>query len=246
MSWYNAFQYVSMGHDAPDSEVAPQHEAAAPQDSMTWVPAPAVLAPDRFIISPMSLEQGLRDLHRDEEAVMFTNRSGDLTFILQATCEATDEFMSFDLSCMYDDDKDCHGKIKGLMDLEYNAFHNEEENWTLFQFTMTSEPSHDDLVEIMAYINKAYEMRICECFQHLIKNTDSTVCYMCTLRSPSTVNTLEGYASCVICNEPIHTPMGSVLKSCCQQTMHKRCLELWRRDDPLKTCPICRQSSTSR
>jgi hypothetical protein len=235
--------------ETPESEATAQPETAQPETAqpetaqpeqeaaaMTWE------APDRFIVSPTALEHTLRDLHRDEQAVMFQNRLGDLTCILQPTCETTDDFMSFDLSCMYDEDKDCHGKIKEIMDLEFNAVHNEEGNWTLYQFTMTNEPKLEDLVEIMTFMNKVYELRICECFQHLIKNTDRNVCYMCTMRSPSTVNTEEGYAECVICNEPIHTPMGSVLKSCCQQTMHKRCLELWRRDDPLKTCPICRKS----
>jgi hypothetical protein len=230
--------------DAPDPVDAAQSATAHPEEAATMTWEGSRVLPDRFIISPMSLEQGLCDLHRDEEAVMFQNRQGDMTFILQATCEATDEFMSFDVSYMYDDDKDCHGKMKTLMEHEYNAFHNEEDNWTLFQFTMTSDPSHEDLVEIMTLLNKVYEMRICECFQHLIKHPDRTTCYMCTLRSPNTVNIQEGYASCVICNEPIYTPMGSIQKSCCQQVMHKRCLEIWRCDDSLKTCPICRQQSS--
>jgi len=233
-------------HDAPDPgaalDGAATHPTIAIRDPMTWE---TPTTPDQFIVSTASLEQALRDLHRDEESIMFRNRSDDLTFILQATCEATDEFMSFDLSYMYDEDMDRHGKIKALMEHEYNALLNEEENWTMFQFTMTSDPSHEDMEEIMKLINKVYDLRICECFHHLIKHPDHPVCYMCTMRSPSITNTMEGYASCVICNEAIHTPMGSVQKSCCSQVMHKRCLELWRRDDPLKICPICRQPPRS-
>lgn len=198
-----------------------------------------------FVSSTDALLTALTDMHHDEESLMFTTRSGELTCILQSTSESDDEIMSFELALVYDEDTDCHGKLKTLLDHEYGAMYNEEEeNWTLYVFTLTRNPPTEDLYAIKRYLNKTYDMRICECFDHFVKS-EKSVCYRCTMcQTPGSSDRRE---TCVICNDPIETPMGSItMRSCCNQVMHKRCLELWRRDDATKICPVCRRSTTDR
>lgn len=226
--------------EATDATADSKKRKASPDDEEH---SPEQPDPTRFISSPESFLEALQDLHADEESIMFTNVDGDLTFILQSTSESTDEIMSFDISLMYDDSIDCHGKLKTLLDHEYNAVYNDDENWTLYVFALSQEPSSTELHDMMRLVNKTYNMRICECFEHLVKSPKRSVCYLCTMRKRATQ---EPQKSCVICNDAIQTPMGSVtMKSCCGQVMHRRCLELWRRDDARKICPICRKNTSS-
>jgi len=193
---------------------------------------------DRFITSAAHMMDALQALHKDEDAIMFSNQSGDMVFVLQSTSENTDTMMTFELSMVYDETKDCHGKIKRILDHEYGAMGNEDDNYTLYMFTLSQEPESEELYDTMRYINTAYNFRFCECFEYFIKHLDREVCYACTMRArPWTPK------PCVICSEPIHSWKGSMhMKACCGQWMHKRCLELWRRDSDSKICPICRQS----
>ena len=191
---------------------------------------------DRFITSATQMMDALQALHKDEDAIMFSNQSGDMVFVLQSTSECTDEMMTFELALVYDETKDCHGKIKMIMDHEYGALENEEDNYTLYMFTLTKDPDAEDVYDTMRCINNTHKLRFCECFEHCIKGADREVCYTCTMRSrPWTP------IPCVICSDPIHTWKGSMhMKACCGQWMHRRCLELWRRDSDSKVCPICR------
>lgn len=194
------------------------------------------LAP--FIQNPLFLLDALRDLHRDEESIMFPNATGDIVYVLQATGDATDELMSFDLAMCYDETVDCHEKIRYILEHEYSAIQNEEDNYSMYMFTVKPEPSSAELLEIMDVLNRMHAMRICECFRYFVKAPDRDVCYMCTMRGHLSSDLP---VDCVICNDPVQTSMGSMeMKACCQQVMHKRCVELWRRDDASKICPICR------
>lgn len=193
-----------------------------------------------FIRNPRFLLEALQDIHKNEEAVIFKNRHGDMSFVLQSTSESTDQMMTFDVSYMYDEDEDCHGKIKHVLDMEYNAIRSDDSLWTLYMFTIGVDPPISDVEEMADALNTLYTIRFCECFEYFIKTPNRSLCHMCSMRRDTHENTQE----CVICNDPILTELGSMhMKSCCGQYMHKRCVEMWRRDNPCKTCPICRKNS---
>ena len=193
-----------------------------------------------FVAHPEYLLEALRDMHMLEESTMFENVSGDLQFILQSTSEATDEMMTFEVALLYDEATDQHGKIRRILDLEFATVPNEDGNWTFYLGNLAQSPSMDDLMEATESINALRDIRICECFEHFIKTPGRHLCYTCTMRRRQD----EEERECVICNDPILTRLGSIHMTCCGQYMHKRCLELWRRDDSTKTCPICRVSTT--
>lgn len=192
-----------------------------------------------FIAYPEYLLEALRDMHMLEEATMFENSAGDLQFILQSTSEATDEMMTFEIALLYDEAQDQHGKIRRILDLEFATVPNEDGNWTFYLGNLTQTPESEDLIEAAESINALRDIRICECFEYFIKTPGRHICYMCTMRRLQDEVTRE----CVICNDPIRTRLGSIHMTCCDQYMHKRCLELWRRDDSTKICPICRMPS---
>jgi len=206
---------------------------------------------DVFIVEEQCMHQALCDLHRDEESLMFKNASGDIEFLIQPTSEPTDEYMTFDVCIVYDELSDAHGKIAAMMAREYGSMENEDGNWTLFVFSMqATDPSAEDLAETMKYLNALYNMRYCECFEYFVKSPDRPVCYMCTIRGrtvstdPRCPDSIQQIVECVICNDPVRTRRGVVeMRACCSQLMHRRCVELWRKDDATKVCPVCRSRS---
>lgn len=230
---------VAVAVDLPPDPPPEDTPAAPPQAQQdTPEPAPTDDPITRLVWSPESLLDALHLLHRDEESVMFQNSAGDMTFVFQSTSENTDEMMSFDLSFVYDETQDQHGKIKRLLDHEYGAMLNDEENYTMYIFTMSQQPDSTELYDTMRCLNTAYNLRFCECFEYFIKSPSLDVCYMCTMcqQPGSEVQT------CTICSDPIRTGRGSIHTSCCEQWFHARCVELWRRDGIAKRCPVCRKA----
>lgn len=193
-----------------------------------------------FISCPVFFLEELIDLHKSEEDVVFKNRDGDMTFVLQTTSEATDEMMTFDLSYMYDEDEDRHGKIRNILDMEYNASQSDESLWTFYTFAVGKDPPLSEISEMADALDSVYSFRFCECFEYFVKNPDRHLCSICRMRREER----EDVRECVICSELILTSRGRVLKSCCGQYMHRRCVEMWRRDNASKSCPICRKSLT--
>lgn len=206
---------------------------------------PEGTAPTPFIVDTTCMFQALCDLHRDEESLMFKNCTGDLELLIQPTSEPTDEYMTFDLNVVYDETLDAHGKVGALLGREYGSIQNEDGTWTLFVFSMPrTSPPREELEETMKYLNGVYNMRYCECFEYLIKAPNRHMCYMCTIRGRIVTGQTE-QVECVICNDPVKTSRGVVvMRACCSQIMHRRCLEMWRRDDTTKVCPVCRSRAS--
>jgi hypothetical protein len=180
----------------------------------------------------------LKDMHLNEEAFMYRNRSDDMTCMLRSTSEKTDQLMSFDLVIVYDESKDVHGAFKHVLDMEYTLVEDEGGDFIFDTITVANDATPDDMDEAVESINMFYELSICECYKNLVKSPTLGLCYMCAIgRDPE----YPGEDSCVICADTVHTARGSVCMKCCNQPMHKKCYERWRSEEETRSCPICRK-----
>jgi hypothetical protein len=232
-----------------DEECPPLHKKVRPSDPVpvsveyteyTPTPAPELkreVNDDPFVKDPGILLNTLLDMHTHEEAFMFRNRDDDITCMIRSTSEATDELMSFELLVITDPDKDMHAKFKSIMSMEYTVLPDDDGHYIMDSITVSRDATPEDMDEAVDSINAMYDLRICECYQALVKSKSLDLCYICAIsRDPSK----SSDTTCIICTDPIHTTRGIRRMACCNQCMHAKCYERWRSEEEKKTCPVCR------
>lgn len=191
-----------------------------------------------FIRSSDRLLQVLRSLHRNEEAMLFENRHGDVKYMLRSTSETTDEMMSFDIVVPHDPDEDKGEFMKRLLTDEYACVEDEGGDFVFDTCLVAHDAGKEDLDEIRDMLNWYYNLEICECHANLVKTDDAGgVCFRCALQSDDRDST---GSACIICADEIKTARGLVTMHCCKQTMHRKCFNLWKQDKTTN-CPVCRQ-----
>ena len=211
-------------------------ETSEEEDEPKIVPFKS-LANDPFIRSSKRLLEVLRSLHRNEEAMLFSNRAGDLTFMLRSTSEITDELMSFEVVVPHDPDDDPGDFLKRVLTDEYACMEDEGGDYVFESMVVTRDATEDDVEDVVDTINFFYDVHICECHANLVKTDDAHgICFSCHLQGDDKETT--GHA-CVICSEEIRTRRGLVSMACCRQHLHRKCYNLWR-GKKTTNCPVCR------
>jgi len=193
---------------------------------------------DPFIKNNAKLLETLQCLHANEEAFMFRNRADDMTIMIRSMADATDQMMAFELLVVFDPAEDKHSSMRRLLEMEYSCVKDDEDDYIFETIAVGKDVQPGEIDEVVDSMNFMYDMKICECFDHLMKTDDIDVCFMCNMTSGDEKNTGE---SCIICTDVIHTTRGLRRMSCCTQTMHVKCYEKWKSTEDEKICPVCRK-----
>jgi hypothetical protein len=198
-----------------------------------------------LVSSTKRLHELLTSLHRNEEAIMFLNRSDDLMFMLRSSAGCDDAMMIFELVVPYDPAEDPRGDLKIVFDNEYACTEDEAGDYIFETFTVAPDAEEGDFEEVLDMINYYNNVRICECYRNIIKTDDFDVCFECVLRSAeedtcTSRPDLESDELCTICGDRIITKRGRLVMNCCDQRFHRKCYSTWRKSSK-NECPICRK-----
>jgi len=193
---------------------------------------------DPFVRSSTRLLQVLRSLHRNQEAVIFPNRAGDLKIMLRSTAESEAELMTFEIVVPHDPEDDKGDYLKRVLTNDYACAEDDEGDFVFETLLVSEDASKHDVDELLDTVNFFYNTEICECHAHLVKTDDGGgMCFQCHLQADDTENTGN---MCLICAEDILSARGLMTMTCCRQTMHRKCFNLWKQDKTRKNCPVCR------
>ena len=193
----------------------------------------------------------LEALHRmdnENRGFSFENKEGSFQMTLRPEkneCLENDNFMSFEIVIVYEEDKDPRGTFHALLEREFEEMDEDDYLMDDFSIEKNCTETSDDVRVAMEIVNQCFSYRFCPCNKYFIKGTTGTtgttgtsypMCYRCHMTATEDDMKVE---TCAICHE--ETPrIGMKPQSCCKQYMHARCINRWNDSNP--TCPICRVS----
>ena len=195
-----------------------------------------------LVKDPASLLACLHRLHALNEAVCFWNKEKSVKLLLRNNPESGPDTLSAELAIL-------EGALEGeadvftaIMTLDIDSWE-DGDAWIMEEFNVDREEIADCEVvrEATASINKAYNIRICQCENYLIREPDCETCSFCLLTShPSDYESHH----CPICYN--HGPRLSFTKqNCCGQLIHQKCLTKWYNTSAASHCPWCRHDQTT-
>ena len=196
-------------------------------------------APPTLVKDARSLISTCQRLSVSNDAVVFWNVDNQFKLMLrndpidQDTC-------GFDISIMTGEDDDVED-LSSVLALEHDGYFDEPGMFVLetMSFPRDAAPEHADVVKAMDTINRIFGYRLCPCGSYLIKDsldTNATICTFCQLTA--TAAELEP-VFCPICQDSTIRKHMTV-QTCCNQALHRSCLETWLAKSDCTRCPLCR------
>ena len=197
--------------------------------------------PPTLVKDARSLISTCQRLSVSNDAVVFWNVDNQFKIMLrndpidQDTC-------GFDISIMTGDDDDDVEDLSTVLSLEHDGYFDDEPGMFVLEtmsFARDAAPEDASVVKAMETINRIYGYRLCPCRSYLIKdslNYDTTICTFCQLTA--TAAELEP-VFCPICQDSTIRKHMTV-QACCNQELHRSCLETWLAKSDCTRCPLCR------
>lgn len=202
---------------------------------MTAVPAD----PEELVRDAASLISTCRRLSVSNDAIAFWNI--DHKFKLMLRNDPIDhDTCGFDISILSGEDDDVED-LSNVLALEHDGYYDEPGMFVLetLSFPRDAAPDHPEVVKAKDVINRIYGYRLCPCGSYMIKDsqdTNATICAFCQLTSTSA--DMEP-VFCPICQDSTIRKHMTV-QACCNQALHRTCLETWLAKSDSTRCPLCR------
>jgi hypothetical protein len=179
-------------------------------------------------------------LHSYNQTLTFWNHSHTFRVFIRNEEVLHSTKMHFEIGILADPDIDCM-HIKEALHLEADGYFEDDEDTSFIfdSFTISREPSQEELTSAIDSLERVYALRLCDCNSYLLKDPQAMCCLHCYL-----TNSKEEMAEhfCPICLENALT-CHTHLTNCCNQRLHKRCLKEWQEnsEESDSRCVLCRQ-----
>lgn len=150
--------------------------------------------------------------------------------------ENSKEEIYFDVCILNDVDNDEDNEMwVMLLNLETEGGFDDEGCFVVESFCIIN-GDDEELHMASERINQLFSMTICSCSEHFIKD-GGDMCIFCEM-SCSHADLEKTF--CVICQSET-ARKNTILKSCCQNRIHTRCLHTWHTTSGKTQCPHCRK-----
>ena len=189
-------------------------------------------APGVLVQELKSLLAALERLFLLNDSVTFWNADRTLRYGLRNDPCEEEGSVAFEFYVVVDED-DPH---RALFDMSDDGYFDDDGSFVLNRWTFAlASFGPGDAATVAGALNRAYLYRVCPCAKYLIKD-DAALCVFCQM----TATVADRAVSfCPICCED-GVAMHMTRSTCCQQAMHRRCLDAWHAKQTPHTCPLCR------
>lgn len=179
-----------------------------------------------------SMASVMRRLHVANDALMFWNEQCSFKLMLRNDPVDPDT-LACELALVTDEDSDGAAMLEMCSD----GYMDEPGTYVIDSWSFPLEGfGAEDAAKVMHAVNDAYLIRACPCGRYLIKD-DAPMCTFCDMISGPQQRAAHFCPIC--CDDGLAMHMQRM--PCCQQRLHRHCMDAWKAKSGDARCPMCRQ-----
>ena len=177
-----------------------------------------------------SMASVLRRLHASNDAFLFWNEQCNFKLMLRND-PVDPETLACELAIVTDDTD------SAIFELCNDGYMDEPGTYVIDSWSFPLDSfGAEDATRVMHAVNDAYLIRACPCGRYQIKD-DAPMCTFCDMTSGPAQRTTHFCPIC--CDDGLAMHMQRM--PCCQQRLHRQCIDAWKAKSGDARCPMCRQ-----
>jgi hypothetical protein len=178
----------------------------------------------------------LQRVHETNDAIVYENDERSFKFMIRNDPDGgAGKFMVMDLAIIAPEDDE---RVQEALEYEHDGWWDDDDPTTFVVESWEFEkakPDQGELQEMMDYVNRTHEYKICPCGRYLVKDKKDA-CFFCEMTASDDDMKRETCPICLCDGFAMHMKRTK----CCDQIVHRGCAKAWTLKGKTGTCALCR------